>query len=77
MIQQDSRNQVDLETLLQQKLSEEVQVEFFKGDPPPENETTQVATPETVVTGDPVVKEFMKTFQGKLSKIELNKERYS
>jgi DNA polymerase-3 subunit gamma/tau len=76
MIRQDSRNQVDLETLLQQKLGEAVQVEFHKGDPPVENQTVQMATPETIVTGDPVVKEFIKTFQGKISKIELNKERY-
>lgn len=77
MVQQDSRNQVDLETLLQQKLGEAVQVEFHKGEPPAENQAVQMATPETIVTGDPVVKEFIKTFQGKVSKIELNKERYS
>lgn len=77
MIQQDSRNQVDLETLLQQKLGEPVQVEFYKGEPPVENQTVQMATPETIVTGDPVVKEFIKTFQGKVNRIELNKERYS
>lgn len=76
MIQQDPRNQVDLQTLLQQKLGGQIEIEFHQGEPPAENEAIRVATPETIVTNDPVVQEFMKTFQGKVSKIELNKERY-
>jgi hypothetical protein len=48
-----------------------------KGEPSQDQEAVRVATPETLVENDPVVKEFVKTFKGKISKIELNKERFS
>jgi hypothetical protein len=77
MMKLDAKDQLDLQTLLQQKLGVQIQVEIHKGTPPVEKETSKVSTPETLVENDPLVKEFVKTFKGKISKIELNKERYT
>jgi DNA polymerase III subunit gamma/tau len=73
MIKQNSKDKTDLENLLQQRLGAEVQVEIMKGEPPLEKQAVNVSTPETLVANDPVVQEFMKTFDGKISKIELKK----
>lgn len=73
MIKQNPKNRTDLENLLRQRISGEVVVEILKGDPPVEKQAVSVSTPETLVANDPVVQEFMKTFDGKISKIELKK----
>jgi DNA polymerase III subunit gamma/tau len=75
MVKVDERVYNDLQTLLEKKLGGTLQVEIVKGEP--SQEAMRVATPETLVENDPVVKEFVKTFKGKISKIELNKERFS
>lgn len=77
MIKLDQKTQNDLESLLQQKLGMSVKVEIHRGNAPVEKEAAKVSTPETLVENDPVVKEFVKTFKGRISKIALNKERYS
>lgn len=77
MIKLDQKTQNDLETLLQQKLGMSIKVEIHRGSAPVEKEAAKVSTPETLVENDPVVKEFVKTFKGRISKIALNKERYS
>jgi hypothetical protein len=77
MMKLDAKDQLDLQTLLQQKLGVQIQVEIHKGAPPVEEEAVKVSTPETLVENDPLVQEFVKTFKGKISKIELNKERYT
>ena len=77
MIKLDQKTQSDLEGLLQRKLGESISVEIHRGNPPSEKEASKVSTPETLVENDPLVKEFVKTFKGRISKIELNKERYS
>ncbi len=76
MMKLDARDQLELETMLQQKLGAPVLVEIHKGDPPAEKEAVKVSTPETLVESDPVVQEFVKMFKGKITKIDFNKERY-
>ncbi|MCI0413952.1 DNA polymerase III subunit gamma/tau [bacterium] len=76
MMKLDARDQLDLQTMLQQKLGSEVQVEIHKGEPPAEKEAVKVSTPESLVESDPVVQEFVKMFKGKITKIDFNKERY-
>jgi DNA polymerase-3 subunit gamma/tau len=73
MIKQNPKDKADLQTLLRQRIGEDVNVEIVKGDPPVEKQAVKVSTPETLVANDPVVQEFMKTFDGKISKIELKK----
>ncbi|HET6268044.1 MAG TPA: DNA polymerase III subunit gamma/tau [Acidobacteriota bacterium] len=75
IVEQDPKGKTDLQSLLSEKLGAALEVEFFRGDPPPEDQAVAVATPETIVKNDPAVQGFLKTFQGKISKIELNKER--
>lgn len=77
MVKMDQKTQADLEELLQKKLGQPIKVEIHRGSAPAEKEAAKVATPETLVENDPVVKEFVKTFKGRISKIVLNKERYS
>lgn len=77
MMKLDAKDQLDLQTLLQQKLGVSLQVEIHKGVAPVEKEAVKVSTPETLVENDPMVQEFVKTFKGKISKIALNKERYT
>jgi DNA polymerase-3 subunit gamma/tau len=77
MVKVDARVYNDLQTLLEKKLGETIQVEILKGEPAKDQEAMRISTPETLVENDPVVKEFVKTFKGKISKIELNKERFS
>jgi DNA polymerase-3 subunit gamma/tau len=77
MVKVDARVYNDLQTLLEKKLGGTIQVEIVKGEPAQDQEAMRIATPETLVENDPVVKEFVKTFKGKISKIELNKERFS
>lgn len=77
MIKPGPETQLDIENLLQQKLGTPIAVEIRRGNPPAEKEAGRVATPETLVENDPVVKEFVKAFKGRISKIALNKERYS
>ncbi|HSP07230.1 MAG TPA: DNA polymerase III subunit gamma/tau [Acidobacteriota bacterium] len=77
MIKLDQKTQSDFEGLLQRRLGEPISVEIHRGNPPSEKEAAKVSTPETLVENDPLVKEFVKTFKGRISKIELNKERYS
>jgi DNA polymerase III subunit gamma/tau len=77
MVKVDARVYNDLQMLLEKKLGGTLQVEIVKGEPSMDQEAMRVATPETLVENDPVVKEFVKTFKGKISKIELNKERFS
>jgi DNA polymerase III subunit gamma/tau len=76
MVKVDTRVTNDLQTLLEKKLGEPVQVEIVKGQPLQSQDAVKISTPETLVENDPVVKEFVKAFKGKISKIELNKERY-
>lgn len=76
IVKVDSRVYSDLQTLLQKKLGAPVEVEIVKGEPLQDQEAVGIATPETLVENDPVVKEFVKAFKGKISKIELNKERF-
>jgi hypothetical protein len=71
----DARVHNDLQTLLEKKLGGPIEVEIVKGQPP-DQAAVKISTPETLVESDPVVKEFVKAFKGKISKIELNKERY-
>lgn len=66
-----------VQNLVQEKIGGGLAVEILKGEPPQEKEVVRVATPETLVGSDPIVQEFVKTFKGKVSKIELNKERSS
>lgn len=73
MIKQNPKNKTDLENLLRQRIPGEVEVEILKGEPPLEKQAVTVSTPETLVANDPVVQEFMKTFDGKIGKIELKK----
>lgn len=77
MIKLGPETQMDIETLLQKKLGAPISVEIRRGNPPSEKEAGRVATPETLVENDPVVREFVKAFKGRISKIALNKERYS
>jgi DNA polymerase-3 subunit gamma/tau len=76
VVKVDAKVYNDLQTLLEKKLGGPLQVEIVKGEPSQDQEAVRVATPETLVENDPVVKEFVKTFKGKISKIELNKERF-
>ncbi len=76
IVKVDSRVYNDLQTLLEKKLSAPVEVEIVKGEPLQDQEAVRIATPEILVENDPVVKEFVKAFKGKISKIELNKERF-
>jgi DNA polymerase III subunit gamma/tau len=76
MVKVDTRVNNDLQTLLEKKLGEPIEVEIVKGQPLQSQDAVKISTPETLVENDPVVKEFVKTFKGKISKIELNKERY-
>jgi hypothetical protein len=62
-----------VENLLQQKMGAGLTVEILKGEPPQEKEVVRVATPESLVGNDPIVQEFVKTFKGKISKIELKR----
>lgn len=73
MMRPDARDQLDLQNLLRQKLGVEIDVEIHGGEPPAEKEVTRVATPETLVQGDPIVQQFVKTFKGKISKIDLSR----
>jgi DNA polymerase-3 subunit gamma/tau len=77
MIRMDTKVYADLSAVLEKKLGFPVEVEIVKGEPPEEKNAMKVSTPETLVENDPGVKEFVKAFKGKISKIELNKERYS
>jgi hypothetical protein len=76
MMKLDARDQLDLQTMLQQKLGRPIEVEIHKGEPPAEKQAVKVSTPETLVESDPVVQEFVKMFKGKITKIDFNKERY-
>jgi hypothetical protein len=76
MMKLDARDQLDLQTMLQQKLGSPIQVEIHKGEPPKEQAAVKVSTPETLVENDPMVQEFVKMFKGKITKIDFNKERY-
>jgi len=76
MMKLDARDQLELQTMLQQKLGAGTEVEIHKGEPPTEKETVKVSTPETLVENDPIVQEFVKRFKGKITKIDFNKERY-
>jgi DNA polymerase-3 subunit gamma/tau len=73
MIRQNEKDKVDVENLLKQRIGKEIQVEIMKGEPPSERDALNVSTPETLVAKDPVVQEFMKAFDGKISRIELKK----
>ncbi len=73
MMRLDAKDQLELETLLRQKLGGQVRVEIHRGEPPVPQEAVKVATPETLVGSDPMVQEFVKTFKGKINKIELMK----
>ena len=76
MVKVDARVKNDLQTLLEKKLGEPIEVEIVKGQPLQSQDAVKISTPENLVENDPVVKEFVKAFKGKISKIELNKERY-
>lgn len=76
MMKLDARDQLELQTILQQKLGSSVNVEIHKGEPPAEKSAVKVSTPESLVESDPVVQEFVKMFKGKITKVDLNKERY-
>jgi DNA polymerase-3 subunit gamma/tau len=76
MMKLDARDQLELQTILQQKLGATISVEIHKGEPPAEKEAVRVSTPETLVESDPVVQEFVKMFKGKITKVDFNKERY-
>ena len=76
MMKLDARDQLELQTMLQQKLGSATEVEIHKGEPPTEKEAVKVSTPETLVENDPIVQEFVKRFKGKITKIDFNKERY-
>jgi DNA polymerase-3 subunit gamma/tau len=67
----------DLERVLAEKLGVICKVEIHCGTPVDDSSVAKVTTPESLVQGDPIVKEFMKTFGGKITKIELKKERFS
>ncbi|HEY4492614.1 MAG TPA: hypothetical protein VI958_11490, partial [Acidobacteriota bacterium] len=73
----DTKDTQDLEKVLAEKLGVSCKVEIHCGTPANEAGVAKVTTPESLVQGDPIVKEFIKTFGGKISKIELKKERYS
>jgi len=73
MMRLDAKDQLELETLLQRKLGGQVRVQLHRGEPPAEEGAVKVATPETLVGKDPIVQEFVKTFKGKINKIELMK----
>jgi len=75
IVKVDARVHNDLQTLLEKKLGGPIEVEIVKGQPP-DQAAVKISTPETLVESDPTVKEFVKAFKGKISKIELNKERY-
>lgn len=76
IVKVDARVHNDLQTLLEKKLGGPIQVEIVKGQPLQSQDAVKISTPETLVENDPTVKEFVKAFKGKISKIELNKERY-
>jgi DNA polymerase III gamma/tau subunit len=76
IVKVDSRVYNDLQTSLEKKLGGPIEVEIVKGEPLQDQDAVKIATPETLVENDPVVKEFVKAFKGKISKIELNKERF-
>jgi DNA polymerase III gamma/tau subunit len=76
IVKVDARINNDLQTLLEKKLGGPIEVEIVKGQPSQNQDAVKISTPETLVENDPTVKEFVKTFKGKISKIELNKERY-
>jgi DNA polymerase-3 subunit gamma/tau len=76
IVKVDSRVYGDLQTVLEKKLGGPIEVEIIKGEPLQDQDAVKIATPETLVENDPVVKEFVKAFKGKISKIELNKERF-
>ncbi|PWT91114.1 MAG: hypothetical protein C5B54_05980, partial [Acidobacteria bacterium] len=71
MMRLSARDQSDLQALLQKRMSPNIVVEVEKGQPPVEKPVQRVATPETLVQNDPMVQEFVKTFKGKINKIEL------
>ena len=75
MMKLDARDQLELQTLLQQKLGSTILVEIHKGEAPSE-EAVRVSTPESLVESDPIVQEFVKMFKGKITKIDFNKERF-
>ncbi len=75
MVPLEGKDQTAVQNLLEQKLGGSLQVEILRGEPPMEKEVVRVATPETLVGNDPTVQTFLKTFKGRLGKIELNKER--
>jgi DNA polymerase III subunit gamma/tau len=76
IVKVDSRVYNDLQTLLEKKLGGTIEVEIVKGQPSENQDAVKISTPETLVENDPTVKEFVKAFKGKISKIELNKERF-
>lgn len=76
IVKVDARVHNDLQTLLEKKLGGPIEVEIVKGQPLQDQAAVKISTPENLVESDPTVKEFVKTFKGKISKIELNKERY-
>ena len=76
MMKLDARDQLELQTMLQQKLGAPISVEIHKGEAPAEKTAVKVSTPETLVESDPVVQEFVKMFKGKITKVDFNKERY-
>jgi DNA polymerase III subunit gamma/tau len=76
IVKVDSRVYNDLQTLLEKKLGGPIEVEIVKGQPSENQDAVKISTPETLVENDPTVKEFVKAFKGKISKIELNKERF-
>jgi DNA polymerase-3 subunit gamma/tau len=76
IVKVDSRVYNDLQTLLEKKLGGPIEVEIVKGQPSQNQDAVKISTPETLVENDPTVKEFVKAFKGKISKIELNKERF-
>ena len=76
IVKVDSRVYNDLQALLEKKLGGPIEVEIVKGQPSQNQDAVKISTPETLVENDPTVKEFVKAFKGKISKIELNKERF-
>ncbi len=76
IVKVDSRVYNDLQILLEKKLGGQIEVEIVKGQPSQNQDAVKISTPETLVENDPTVKEFVKAFKGKISKIELNKERF-
>jgi hypothetical protein len=76
IVKVDSRVYNDMQSQLEKKMGGPIEVEIVKGQPSQNQEAVKISTPETLVENDPTVKEFVKAFKGKISKIELNKERF-